>query len=147
MNQCGIESCCLSVLDFFVYFCTYVCDGQTQRHLPLKLPVESLPSYLDSQCTAPISFGKINVFSFWPSQQSCLHCCSATLFSLTKLAKAWESCSAVQQAGSKKKIGGDVSGEKMLMMSLALCVFWVCNVELLLMMFSQFFRFELVWWS
>lgn len=72
----------------------------------VKLPVESLPNYLDSQWTAPISFGKISVFSFWPSQQSCLRCRStSSLFSLTKLAKAlpaWEGCSA---GGSAGKLG------------------------------------------
>lgn len=89
--------------------------------------------------TASISLGKISVFSFWPSQQSCLRCrFTHSLFSLTKLAKAlWARGSLV-----KEKICGNVSGEKMLMTRLALCVNCLCDIEHQLMLFSCFCGFK-----
>lgn len=136
-----------------VFLHTYLLVGQTQKARTIKLPVDSLPNYLDSQWTAPISSGKISVFSFWPSQQSCLRCRStSSLFSLTKLAKAlpvWEGRSAdgVQGSWVKEKDWwwSKWRDREMLTTRLALCVcVWERIAGVLLMSFGQFSWFKAV---
>ena len=136
---------------FLMRISSFVSVRGPNSEASVKPPVDSLPNYLDSQRTASISFGKISVFSFWPSQQSCLHCRpTSSLFSLTNLAKAlwaWEGCSAGKPGERERSVVIWAQRQRNADDEVGSLFVWVSSAELLLMLFGQDSRYKPVPWS